>query len=352
MVNALRQASQSSTPVALNELFFRLTLDTFVKMAFGIDINSLKENKSVPFAVAFDFAQNQMNWRFLHFHWRISEYFMPQGWRMKREKKVIDDFAYGIIDERSNSVRKEGESKDLLSLYLAMKDENGVVLPREQVKDAVINLIIAGRDTTAQALSWCFFYLIKNPRSISSLRKEIVEKLGEEKVHFDNYKSLHYANAVLHEALRLQPPVPKSLKLALEDDQIPGGPKVKAGEYVRWSDWQMARDSEVWGEDCAEFNPGRFLDENGVFKRIDQWKFHVFNGGPRLCLGQSMATFEAVSTIVALVRNFDFEFEKGWWENVEKTQGMGWEEETPLYASSMTLPMKHPMMVVPKILSQ
>lgn len=177
----------------------------------------------------------------------------------------------------------------------------------------------------------------------------------------------------------------QNAKFAVADDQIPnGGPHIKAGDGVRWSDWQMARDPEIWGPDCVEFKPSRFIDENGKFKQYGQWKAHMFNvgysslyrrglvltslsvqGGPRICLGMNLATFEAVAAMVELVRNFDLDFAPGWyaspsfvssssladsfdarrWESVPKTLGIIDGPIEPLYAASVTLPMKAPMLL-------
>lgn len=78
------------------------------------------------------------------------------------------------------------------------------------------------------------------------------------------------------------------------------------------SDWSMARDPDIWGPDCSEYKPTRWIDEQGRLRQEGQWKYHVFNGGPRLCLGMSLATFEAVAVIVELVRSFDIEYAPGW----------------------------------------
>eukprot|EP01117_Protostelium_nocturnum_P001864 TRINITY_DN1236_c0_g1_i1.p1 TRINITY_DN1236_c0_g1~~TRINITY_DN1236_c0_g1_i1.p1 ORF type:complete len:499 (+),score=107.05 TRINITY_DN1236_c0_g1_i1:54-1550(+) len=341
LVQYLKERRGESVP--LNEIFYKLTLDTFAKMAFGKDIGSLRDKEPVPFAVAFDFSQSQMNWRALNPQWPIVELFTAKGRKMRESKRIIDEFAYSIIEEREKD--ESQHEKDLLSLYLAMRDENGEKLPKKQIRDAVLNLIIAGRDTTAQALSWSFFHLLMNPHIYQKAKKEIQTVLGGEKVDYSNYRSLIYVNAVFHEAIRLHPSVPKNAKEALNDDQIPGGPFIKKGEWVRWCDWSMARNPEVWGEDCAVFKPERWIDQDGKFKRVDQWKFHSFNGGPRLCLGQNLATFESVSTMTELIKNFELKFDDGWLESSKMVGGYGWEEKTPMYASSLTLPMKNSMMV-------
>lgn len=172
--------------------------------------------------------------------------------------------------------------------------------------------MIAGRDTTFQTLSWFFYELARHPEHIQTIRSEVNNLLGSPsdnvKLSYDQMKLLPYLQACIAETLRLHPPVPRNSKLVMKDDVvIPQGPnkdrlppmKVYKGEIVAWSDWVMNRLESVYGEDAEEFNPQRFLekDENGVLHYVqpNQWKFHVFNGGYRLCLGIQLAFFEALS---------------------------------------------------------
>ena len=69
-------------------------------------------------------------------------------------------------------------------------------------------------------------------------------------------------------------------------------------QIVRWCDFEMARDPAVWGPDAAEFKPSRWIDEKGALKRESTFKFHAFNAGPRLCLGQNLALFEGITRML------------------------------------------------------
>lgn len=104
---------------------------------------------------------------------------------------------------------------------------------------------------------------------------------------------------------------------------------------VSWNDWCRARDPEIWGPDAAEFKPSRFLDEKGHLIKPDEWKYHVFNGGRRLCLGMNLALFEGSAVLAALAREFDFEFGKDYLATVPMCEN----DNTPLYRPSLTLPM-------------
>ncbi|KAH9460796.1 hypothetical protein Pst134EA_017113 [Puccinia striiformis f. sp. tritici] len=110
----------------------------------------------------------------------------------------------------------------------------------------------------------------------------------------------------------------------------------------------MARDPSIWGDDCREFKPQRWFDDTGALRRFGQFKFHAFNGGPRLCPGMNLAILEAVKVIVQVLRDFELEFAEGWLENVAKSElieGVASQCRTPTSGASITLPMENPMMI-------
>ncbi|KAL8280285.1 hypothetical protein RQP46_007399 [Phenoliferia psychrophenolica] len=299
----------------------------FALMAFGRNIGalSLETDAPVPFASALDYAQGVMNKRFGNPLWRVAEALNGDKNKMAEATKVMDDFVFDIISQREaeglgniTSDDKKGKaSEDLLSLYMALRDENGKPLTRRALRDSVLNLIIAGRDTTAQGLAWTWFHLLTRPSILASLREEVdTVKV----VDYDSYKTLVETQAVFQEGLRLHPSVPKNVWRTIADDHIPeGGPLLHANDSVHWSDWELGRDTSVWGPDAATFRPSRWIDEKRELKKESQWKAHFFNGGARLCLGQTLAVYEATSVIAAIVRDFDLELAPGYLDTSENT---------------------------------
>ncbi|KAH8923935.1 cytochrome P450 [Atractiella rhizophila] len=354
--------------VNLSDIFYRFTLDTFAYMAFGKEIGSLHDESADSegaegrkFAAAFDACQTRLDERFNDFlFWKIRERWLSVGKRMQASVKIVNDYAYRIIDEKiekaqsSQDAEREKGAKDLLDLFMAVRQENGSPLSRKELRDAVLNLMIAGRDTTAVALSWAFVRLLRNPTYVTWLREEI-DANGDDTVDYDSFKSFHRVQAVWYETLRLHPPVPKNIKIALKDDQLPNGPKIEAGMLVRWGDWEMGRDTEIWGEDASSFRPERWLTSEGNLQRTDPWRFHAFNAGPRICVGQQFATFEGVTVLKEVIKNYDWDFAPGYWENVAKVDGkldsddipkeLCPVEDTPLYGQSLTLNMQDPLLV-------
>ncbi len=98
---------------------------------------------------------------------------------------------------------------------------------------------------------------------------------------------------------------------------------------VIFSNYAQGRCESIWGPDAKEFNPERWFNKEGNMKKESQYKFNVFNGGPRVCLGQNMATNEAMTVLSVLWRKYDFELAT---TKVE-------------YEISVTLPMKYPLLM-------
>lgn len=357
-IDVLDSYSETQKAVELDVLLHRFTLESFVKMTFSQDMGSLKADfsneEAEPFAEAFDYVQKQLDLRFiLTAIWLRLGRYVGNRPKMVAARQTLENYAYQLIDSRTASTNKEKETyQDLLGLFMGYTDEKGVRMSRSELKDSALNLIIAGRDTTAQALSWTFFHLVRNQDVVSNMRAEIDQKLtaGDELVDYSNYKQFTYALAVFYEALRLHPSVPKNAKFALDHDKIPNGPLVQPGDCLRWSDWQMARDPGIWGPDCAQFKPSRWIDSNGALRQFGQWKFHAFNGGPRICIGMHLATLEAIACLVEVVKRFDLMYEPGWFEKVPKIRKISPEstEDTPRYAASLTLPMANRMRILIK----
>ena len=213
----------------------------------------LKHDVKVPFAQAFDEAQNRVMLRFITVGWELEDMLSPVGARHRKNIKIIREFGMNIIQQRRRDIEM-GQAKnrnDLLTLLMTMQNNSGdnsaATLSDEQLCDYVLNFIIAGecllscdhrkltysfakisccnpgRDTTAVALAWTVYLLEKNPHVKAQLLEEIDSTLGTSTTPtYDQIKNMPYANACFHETLRLYPSVPNELKEANADDVLPG----------------------------------------------------------------------------------------------------------------------------------
>ncbi|OZJ05176.1 hypothetical protein BZG36_02221 [Bifiguratus adelaidae] len=331
--NIFDVAADRQEAIDFHSIMFKFTLDSFVRIGFGVDLECVKKPGKIPFAEAFDAAQTMTARRMLSPFWKAEEAvagFFGKG--MKDYVKVVDKFANDVIAQRRAHPNK-AEFTDLLSRFMQASDENGVPLNDRQLRDAILNMIIAGRDTTAQALSWSFYVLSNHPKVEAKLLEEIEQYVREDMQADDLYtaiKDMKYAHAFFYEVLRFYPSVPTNQKYALGDDILPDGTHIKKGDYVAWSPYAQGRLERVWGPDAAEFKPDRWLVD-GDLKKMSQGQWPSFHAGPRVCLGQNLATLEALVAICLLLKRYHLSLVPG---------------QDITYALSLTLPMKNGMKVM------
>lgn len=173
------------------------------------------------------------------------------------------------------------------------------------LRSELLNVLLAGRDTTAGLLSNTWFELARRPDIWAKLRAE-VEQLHGEHPDYAQIKDMKYLRWVLNEALRLRPVVPGNARIAVRDTVIPvgGGPDgkspafVPAGMLVAYYPWSFQRRKDFFGEDADEFKPERWE------KLRPGWEYLPFNGGPRICVGQQFALTEASYTTIRLMQTF------------------------------------------------
>ncbi|KAI9307243.1 cytochrome P450 [Cunninghamella echinulata] len=328
------RAIENNKIVDLHDMMFRFTLDSFVLLGFGVDIKGLESEGKVPFAESFDTLQRNAFEKFINpfinAQLTIQKLLHPSRPTPDDHLKVIDDFAKSVIDQRRKAIAAGEEHKDLLSRFMNATNEYNETLDDKELRDTIMNFIIAGRDTTAQALSWTFLMLMSHPRVEEKLVKEIKENIPDDietdsPALYEAIKEMNYAHAVFYEVLRLFPSVPANQKYALNDDIWPDGTRIRKGDYVNWGPWAQGRSEKIWGADAKQFKPERWVNEEGTLRRETQGKWPAFHAGPRVCLGQNLATLEALVALSMLLKRYKFNLIPG--QNIT-------------YDTSLTLPMK------------
>ncbi|KAJ3332672.1 hypothetical protein HDU93_008974 [Gonapodya sp. JEL0774] len=125
---------------------------------------------------------------------------------------------------------------------------------------------------------------------------------------YNDLKDLKYTMATFHEVLRLYANVPFNFKVPTKDDILPGTKtKVYKGQRVAFHPYSMGHLTRIWGADAEELRPERWIDASGNLLKENQYKWPVFNAGPRICLGMNMANQEAMVLISTIVRKFEME---------------------------------------------
>ncbi|KAJ3373747.1 Protein kinase alk2 [Kappamyces sp. JEL0680] len=297
LIAILNQKAESMEQVDMHDLFLRFFMDSFAKIAFGIEMDSLS-GKDVPFANSFDRGQTFLVDRFFNPFFKIKE--MLDG-KIQLDFQLVRDFGRKVVEDRRAGLLDTSEV-NLISLFEKYRDDDGNALTDEQMIDQVVNFLIAGRDTTAQALSWTLYCLSHNPGVVPKMREEYQTLVGESDIPtYDQVKQLKYHKAVMNETLRLYPSVPKNIKLAVKDDVLPDGTRIQAGQLVSWNPYAMGRSDRIW-KDPLHYSPERWL--NG--QTYSQYEYPAFNAGPRICLGKTLAELQGVLVLSTLFQHFDF----------------------------------------------
>ena len=337
VVGTLDGAAASGAPLDLQDLFLRFTLDSIGDIAFGEDVGSLTQ-RDVPFATAFDFCQHVTNERFLLPFWEVVEPLLPRGRQMRANLKILDEYTFALLARRRATHAEGGEAaggpRDLLSHFIGREDAEGQPFDDRMLRDIVMNFIIAGRDTTAQLLSWTFYLLTQHPEVEARLLAEVEAALGGGGVTWEGLKQMRYAHAVLMETLRLYPSVPKDAKCAAADDVLPDGTQVRKGMFVGFLPYAMGRSPRLWGESAEVFDPERWLRDECAMREPNLFKFTAFQAGPRRCLGMDMAHLEAKAVLATLLPRFRFALAPG--------------ARVMMNQRTLTLPMLHGLQVVVK----
>lgn len=287
----------------LQDVLRRFSFDNICKFSFGMDPGCLGPSLPVSgLAAAFDQASRLSAERAMMASpliWKMKRVFNVGSERKLKEAiEVVNDLAEEMIKQR----REMGYStrKDLLSRFMSSVNDD------RYLRDIVVSFLLAGRDTVAAALIG-FFWLLSNNRQVESLiREELDRVMGPDQQipYFDQLRQMQYLNAAVYESMRLYPPVQFDSKFAVEDDVLPDGTFVRKGTRVTYHPYAMGRMERIWGPDCLEFKPERWL-RDGVFVPGCPFKYPVFQAGVRVCLGKELALVEMKCVIAALVRQFD-----------------------------------------------
>lgn len=223
----------------------------------------------------------------------------PGKIRARRAIESLDKIVYRLIRERR---RAESPGTDLLGMLMAATDD-GDQMTDQQLRDELITLILAGHETTANALTFTFLLLARHPEINARLRAELDEVLGDRLPTLEDLKSLSYTEQVIREAMRIYPPVWMIERIAVDPDEL-GGYHVPAGHLIGISPWTLHRDPEVY-PDPARFDPERFT-EAAVAER-NRYSYLPFGGGQRTCIGNAFAIMEAKIILATLASRVDVE---------------------------------------------
>ncbi|KAL0352039.1 UNVERIFIED_CONTAM: cytochrome [Sesamum calycinum] len=252
--------------------------------------------------------------------------FDPQG--IKREAefcmgKLLAEFD-SIIDQRVEASRNSQARKtDLLEVLLEISDGNQAELTRKIMKHLLLDLFVAGADTTSVTVEWVMTELLRNPQVMSKLRTEVRTVVGANKqVEESDISKLPYLQAVIKESMRYHPPGPFLMRRKDGEDLEIKNYIIPKNAVILINIWATSRDPRIWPNPDS-FEPERFLNRDVDFKGHD-FELIPFGAGRRICPGLPLAYRMVHLTVASLVHNFDWKLEPGIRpEDVDLTEKFG-----------------------------
>ncbi|KAF4785562.1 cytochrome P450 [Colletotrichum scovillei] len=296
--------------VDMKDVLSRLALDVSADFSLGRQVNSLTSEDDDAVFEAFERIRHTQS---------LIERLGPLNFLVPRRKfrkdlEALDKFmgpsiekAISMSDAELTEMDKTDHGWTLLHACA------GVSRDARYLRDEMVSILIAGRDTTATTMSWAFYELAKNPEVLAELRREIQNKLGvgagARLPTYDDLKSMTFVTHVLNETLRLYPNAPFNIRAASKDTSLPrgGGPGgndpvgVPSGTQIIYSTHvlQLRDDLNSYKIPLHDFYPRRW--ETWTPR---PWTYIPFNGGPRICIGQQLALTEMAYVLVRVFQQY------------------------------------------------
>lgn len=250
-------------------------------------------------------------------------YASPLNWLIPRKRmgfynsmKIINEFVNVYIEKALSLSPKELEEKTNHDEgYTFLHAIAAYTRDRNMLRDQIISILLAGRDTTACTLTWVIYELSMQPQITARLRQEIIDQVGLERTPtYQDLKDMKYLQHILNETLRLYPTVPFNVRMALADTTLPtgGGPDGKQpigipkDTPIGYSTLVMQRRTDLYPPPESGFPAvEKFVPERWDGWTPKSWTYVPFNGGPRICIGQQFALTEMGYTLVRLFQKFE-----------------------------------------------
>lgn len=224
----------------------------------------------------------------------------PTNLKVRKSMAVLEEIVQGLIDERRGH---ESDFSDLLTMLMTAEDaDTGETMTDVQIRDEVMTFILAGHETTSNALSWAWYSLSLHPAVRRRLEEE-VDAAFDDAPTLETLGELTYTEMVFDETTRLYPPAWTVERTPTEDDVI-GGYTIPAGSIVMTAPYFVHRNPRVW-ENPLGFDPERFAPGAGESRH--RFAHFPFGGGPRMCPGADFAVMESKVVLSMVARRFRLE---------------------------------------------
>jgi cytochrome P450 len=290
MLERWNSVARSGTPIDVGAEMGHLALDVISRALFGSSAGAIAPDVITSIPV----LQEYTAYLFWTLNPLAGKLYTLEHRRFLKKLATIDGIIYRFIRERTAA--GAGDADMLDALLNARDPETGAAMDETALRDEVITLFLAGHETTANALTWTWYLLDRNPEVREQLNSEAAT-LASDPAAAEDLNRLPYAKRVAQEAMRIYPPVWMFNRLALGSD-ILGDYSIPPGTTVFIPPWVLHRHPSWW-EDPDRFDPDRFTAARSAGR--PRYVYLPFGAGPRTCIGSHLALMEmqVVLTLVA-----------------------------------------------------
>jgi cytochrome P450 len=291
---------QSGAVVDLHEEMLELALRIVGKCLFDLDVQSRAEVMKISAAV--DAFMGFLPIALLPFSDFVQSLPIPAMRRIRSGQAELDTLIYAMIAQRRAN---PGDRGDLLSMLLEAEDseDNTGQMTDRQIHDECLTIMLAGHETTANALSFALWLIAQHQDVQQRLHDEAVSVLGDRVPTADDYPRLPYAYAVFAETMRLYPPVWVTARTCEVPYEIAGYP-IARGTFLVAPQFVVQRDPRFY-PDPLRFDPERFSPQGREDnKSRPRFAYYPFAAGSRQCIGEGLAWMEGVLSIATIARDW------------------------------------------------
>ncbi|XVE84040.1 hypothetical protein DITRI_Ditri16bG0136900 [Diplodiscus trichospermus] len=325
LIPVLEHVMRHGMEIDLENLLQRFDYDHICMLALGLNPKTLSvEFPDVLSKVSFDEVEEALLYRNLvpKTVWKLQKWLqIGEEKKLSKGLKIVDDFVYGCIQSRRETIRKREEKDvnddqfDLLTAFMAEEEGsemNAFGKSDKFLRDTAYSFITAGKDTISIGLTWFFWLIAKHPsvetRILEEIKANSPSTMDESLVSLsaEELNKFVYLHATLCETLRLYPPVPVNNKASIQSDVLPSGDRIDPSARILISVYSMGRKEEIWGKDFLEFKPERWISE-GKIVQMPSYMFVPFGAGPRVCLGKDMSFKQMKTVVINVLRNYQVE---------------------------------------------
>ncbi|KAL5717942.1 hypothetical protein ACHQM5_010891 [Ranunculus cassubicifolius] len=312
MVNKIKKSCSEKKEVNLSDMIITVTNNVISRVALSKSLE-IESGKTV-------YAKTIEELMELFGRFSVEDMFPSLGWidvltsldrKMKNTSRAMHLFLDEVIEEHLMA-RKDGDRhvdcRDFVDILLDCEQDStlGVEFTRENLKGVLLNMFVAGTDTTYTTLEWIMAELVNHPDVMKQLQEEIRSVVGtKSKVEEHEIIHMDYLNCVIKETLRLHAPIPFLLPRLSSESTTIDGYNIPAKTRVIINVWAIARDPKIWDKP-EDFIPERFVNNSIDYRGLD-FAFIPFGAGRRICPGISFGINSVEAILVNLLYWFDWE---------------------------------------------